>query len=52
MKVIKDSQFHVLHIDSNFYLDIDEVDPECVKQILEDHRNYPPQHRVGDPEGV
>ncbi|XP_057379346.1 uncharacterized protein LOC130701400 isoform X2 [Daphnia carinata] len=30
--------------------DIDEVDPECVKEILEDHKNYPPQHRPGDPE--
>lgn len=34
------------------YLDIDEVDPECVKEILEDHKKFPPQHRPGDPEGV
>ncbi|KAI9551733.1 hypothetical protein GHT06_022069 [Daphnia sinensis] len=30
--------------------DIDEVDHECVKEILEDHKNFPPQHRPGDPE--
>ncbi|XP_032791186.2 uncharacterized protein LOC116928246 isoform X2 [Daphnia magna] len=30
--------------------DIDEVDPECVKEILEDHKKFPPQHRPGDPE--
>ncbi|KAK4036539.1 hypothetical protein OUZ56_028590 [Daphnia magna] len=32
--------------------DIDEVDPECVKEILEDHKKFPPQHRPGDPEAT
>ncbi|KAK4027248.1 hypothetical protein OUZ56_016259 [Daphnia magna] len=25
------------------------TDPECVKEILEDHRNFPPQHKRRDP---
>lgn len=28
------------------------TDPECVKEILEDFRNFPPQHKRRDPKGV